>query len=217
MTHLQLFGIGLSFGIAGPCFFTCAPVLLTYVVGKREKYPATVFDISVFLAGRLAAYLILGAVAGASAAALRQFNESGFIMYVRPLGGVMSILLGLSVLLRKGSCRCAGDGPRNPVYGLCSVLVLGFIIGISPCAPLLALLFEIALMSRSILDGVSYAFSFGLGTLLSGFIVVGALAGILKGATDRLVRSEGMVRFFRIACAALLIALGAGIVFSNQL
>ena len=211
ITHLQIFGIGLSFGIAGPCFLVCTPILITYILGRREAPASTAVDIVVFLSGRLFAYIVLGALAGASGAALRHFAESNAGFALRPLGGIISILLGLVVLVRKEGTACARKAGHNKVYDFGSLLALGFIIGISPCPPLIALLLEIALMSKSAFEGASYAFSFGLGTFLSGLIVIGALAGILKGIVGKLVRSKGISMFFRVACALLLILLGIGL------
>lgn len=214
ITHLQIFGIGFSFGIAGPCFLVCTPILITYILGRRETWGKTIIDILVFLFGRLFAYIILGAIAGASGAALRHFTESNYGLYVKPLGGIVSILLGLAVLFRKeGAKPCACDRGYNKVYDFGSLLVLGFIIGASPCPPLLALLFEIALMSKSAMEGASYAISFGLGTFLSGLIVIGALAGLFRGVIQKAVRSRGMSVFFRVSCALLLILLGIGLIF----
>ena len=60
VTYLQIFGIGFSFGLAGPCFLTCTPVLITYIVGSKMG-PTEVFkDIFTFLSGRLLAYILLG-------------------------------------------------------------------------------------------------------------------------------------------------------------
>ena len=93
------------------------------------------------------------------------------------------------------------------------LFVLGLIIGITPCPPLTALLFEIALMSKSALEGMSYAFFFGLGTFLSGVLVVVSLAGILTKIISKVLKSKGAVRFFRIACSALLILFGLVLIF----
>jgi len=214
ITHLQVFGIGFSFGIAGPCFLVCTPILITYILGRKEAWAETFIDVAVFLSGRLFAYIVLGAFAGFSGAAIRRLTESGFSSYVRPLGGTVSILLGLAVLFRREdprSCACRTGYKR--VYGFGGLLALGFLIGISPCPPLLALLFEIALMSKSAIEGASYAFSFGLGTFLSGLIVIGALAGIFKGIIQKAVRSKGVNIFFRVSCALLLVLLGLGLIF----
>jgi threonine/homoserine/homoserine lactone efflux protein len=72
-------------------------------------------------------------------------------------------------------------------------------------------------MSKSVFDGASYAFFFGLGTLLSGVLVVGALAGIIGGIVKKLVKSKAATTAFRIACAGFLILLGIWLIFTSTL
>lgn len=218
LTNLQIFGVGLSFGIAGPCFFFCTPVLITYLLGRRERWREALVDILLFLAGRISAYVLLGALAGLSGAVLRRFIGPSVAVYINPLSGAVSVILGVFVLIYREpvSCACAGGAARK-IYGYGSLFALGFILGISPCAPLAALLLEIALMSKSVLDGASYAFFFGLGTLLSGILVIGALAGIVGGIAKQLVRSKSAAAAFRIACAGLLMAFGAWLILTSPL
>lgn len=216
LTDLQIFGVGFSFGIAGPCFFFCTPVLITYLLGRRERWQEALSDILVFLIGRLSAYVLLGALAGLSGAVLRRFIHPSAAVFISPLSGAVSIILGVFVLIYKEPVTCAcGQGTARRIYGYSSLFTLGFILGISPCAPLTALLLEIALMSKSIVEGASYAFFFGLGTLLSGLLVVGALAGIIGGLVKRLVKSKAATAAFRIVCAALLILLGVWLILPS--
>lgn len=215
ITHFQIFAIGVTFGIAGPCFLACTPILITYVVGKKERWAEAFKDILIFLSGRLLAYILLGGLAGLSGAVLRRFTEVNFAGYLEPISGAVSIVLGIIILAHKEPATCACGDTRKKTYNFGGLFVLGFMIGVSPCAPLLALLFQIALMSKNALDGASYAFSFGLGTFLSGLIVVGTLTGILGGFTRKLVRSRTANIAFRIACGALLILLGLGLIFGR--
>lgn len=212
ITHFQIFAIGFSFGIAGPCFFLCTPILITYIAGRGEEAGRTLIEISVFLAGRISAYALLGAIAGFSGALFRGAAGSALGRVLGALGGVVSIALGLVVLLNRGQGRCGCRMPSARILGFGSLFTLGFIIGVSPCAPLAALLVEIALMSRGAADGALYAFSFGMGTLISGVLVIGALAGILKGAAARLVRSRAGNMAFRALCGAMLAAFGIGMI-----
>jgi len=91
--------------------------------------------------------------------------------------------------------------------------MLGFIIGVFPCAPLLALLLEITLISKTALDGMFYALFFGLGTFISGFIVIGGLSGILTWLPTKILKSKRSNLIFRIICALLLIWLGLDLIF----
>jgi sulfite exporter TauE/SafE len=214
ITHLQIFGIGFSFGIAGPCFIFCVPVLITYLLGRRQRLLKTLGGVLVFCVGRLAAYLVLGALAGLSGSIIRRFVGPGSGAYaINFIAGAISIALGVSILFGKGraggSCtEGAAEGAAEKACDSGGLLALGFIMGISPCGPLTTLLAEIALISKSALEGMSYAFSFGLGTLLAGLITVGAVMGIAGGVVGRFVRSKTAAGTFSVLCAALLVLLG---------
>lgn len=215
ITHLQIFGIGFTFAIAGPCLLVCTPILLTYIAGRQDKWPRALADISIFLFGRLSAYAALGAVAGGSGYYLRHFIKSDFTPYFNLVSGMISILLGMAVFIRKDPPICANKVSHNKIYDFGSVLVLGFLIGVSPCPPLAALLFEIALISKSVFEGASYALSFGLGTFLAGLIVIGTIAGILKGFTRNIIHSKRAGIIFKILCSVLLILFGLGLIKSG--
>jgi len=215
VTHIQLFGIGFSFAVAGPCLIVCTPILVTYITARRYKWPDALIDIVIFLFGRLFAYIALGAIAGLSGFYLRRFIESGLAFYFNPTAGAISILLGMAVLMNRGLSECGRGRSCNNIYSLGSVLALGFIMGVSPCVPLTALLFEIALMSKTAAEGALYALSFGLGTFVAGLIVVGALTGILKGFVLKITRSKIAGGIFRISCAALLILFGLGLILAR--
>ena len=60
ITLLQIFGIGLTFGVVGPCFLLCSPVLVTYAAGSGRRWNEVLGDVSIFLLGRLSVYILLG-------------------------------------------------------------------------------------------------------------------------------------------------------------
>ncbi len=228
ITYLQIFGIGFTFGIAGPCLLSCAPVLITYIAGSKTCLPASdvravrqecqaeVFkDILTFLSGRLLAYILLGALAGLSGALLKKFTGSSLAIYLEPLAGAVTVLFAIIILTGKSgaSCECPTASGKRLNFG--GILAFGFLIGLSPCAPLLALLFNITLMSRGLLDGAFYAFFFGLGTFLSGLITIGVIAGILTRIPAVFIRSKTAITIFKTVCALLLLALGLGMIFKN--
>ncbi len=215
VTYLQIFGIGFSFGLAGPCFLTCAPVLITYIAGSQKNQPAVFKDIFTFLCGRLLAYLLLGGLAGLSGALLKKFADLSLSSYLQPLAGAVTILFAVILLTGKSGYECGSLTARAKTMNFGGIFVFGFLIGISPCAPLLALLFDITLMSRGMLDGVFYTLFFGLGTFLSGLITIGVVAGILTRIPAVFVRSKTANKVFRIICALLLLALGMGLIMSK--
>lgn len=209
LTHLQIFGIGFSFGMAGPCLATCAPVLITFILGRRERLFSTAGDILVFSAGRIVAYALLGAAAGLSGSILRRLTDESIVgSYINPIAGAISILLGCVILTSRDGSRCECVSAAQKAYSFGGLLTLGFVIGLSPCGPLAALMLEIAMISKSAAEGALYAFSFGIGTMIASVIAVGAIAGIAGGLINRFVKSGKAAGIFRKACAVLLIVLG---------
>jgi len=216
-TLLQLFGIGFSFGLAGPCLLVCTPVLISYLVGKQANSKQALLDISVFLFGRLLAYFLLGYLAGLSGLVLRQFANSGLVSSLKLAGGIIIILLGIYVWLGREPLSWLCKRKAGAIFNSGSLFILGFIVGVFPCAPLLALLLEIALISKSPIGGMFYALFFGLGTFISGVIAVGALSGIFTWLAPKIFKSRTAGLLFRSACSALLILLGLNLIFKPHL
>ncbi|MDP3730344.1 MAG: sulfite exporter TauE/SafE family protein [Candidatus Omnitrophota bacterium] len=215
VTYLQIFGIGFSFGLAGPCLLICAPVLVTYIVGSGKGPTAIFRDVFTFLSGRLLAYVLLGVLAGLSGAVLKKFTDLHFSSYLEPLAGAVTILFAIILFTGKNSGNCACPTARSKMLNFGGMFAFGFLIGISPCAPLLALLFDIALMSKGLLDGALYAFFFGLGTFLSGLITIGVITGLLTRIPAALVRSKTATVIFKTMCALLLLMLGLGLILKR--
>lgn len=210
VTCVQLFCIGLGFGSIGPCFLTCTPILVTYIAGTRKGWRRAMFDVAAFLAGRLVAYCLLGALAGISGGLIRRFAGPTAASVGMVVGGLVSIGLSVMVFAGKGfsSGGACGKSGRY-AWGSAGALVFGFVVGVSPCAPLAALLFELSLMSKGVWDGIMYAASFGLGTLLSGMVVIGSAAGLFAWLPGKVLRTPRAVTALSVACAALLLVTGA--------
>ena len=101
ITYVQVFAIGFGFGIIGPCFLVCTPILITYITGTRKEPAATVNDVAIFLSGRLSAYVLLGFLTGLSTELLTRFLNSSITAFFRPAGGIISVLMGLMILVYK--------------------------------------------------------------------------------------------------------------------
>ena len=213
ITYIQLFGIGFSFGIAGPCLFFCSPILATYVAASQDKPLQALNRIAYFLLGRIFAYIILGYAAGLSGEFFRQIINSRYISYFQSIGGVVSIALGIALLLRRERKDCACKERPIKARSAAGFILFGILIGCVPCAPLVALLIEIALISKNAFDGAVYAFAFGAGTFLAGLIVAGSIAGIVKFIPVKLLKFEKGRFLFRIICAALLILFGLTLIW----
>jgi sulfite exporter TauE/SafE len=213
---LQVFSVGLGLGFTGPCLIACAPVVLSFVSGIKQDYRKSLFDILVFFGGRLSAYVLLGCLAGISAMLLRGLIDSEFKTYLNPLAGAISIGLAVIVLLNKDKPenKCPVVSHKAGVSG--GLFIFGFIIGLSPCAPLAALLFEITLISENALQGALYGLFFGLGTTLAGFIVTAGLAGILTRVPGKLLGSPAAKIVLKAICVLLLLFFGLWFILGQK-
>ncbi len=205
ITLIQLFGIGFTLGLAGPCLFACVPAVSAYVSGTK-KTPREIFpDILVFLSGRLIATLFWGVVAGFSAKILNGFLSSPSAeLLVRRLGGALIILLAVFVFLGKVSV-CGVKASKIASGG---IFLLGVLIGLAPCPPFIALFTEITLISKSVASAVLLSFSFGLGLFVSGLIAISVVSGFLTAASAKIFVSPISRRIFRYVCALLVALIG---------
>lgn len=208
ISSFQIFAFGLGMAVAGPCLASCLPMIIAYTAGRDGCFRKKLLDILIFLSGRFIAYLLLGALAGISGAALNQAIAPHLAAWRKPVAGSISIGLGITLLAfrrTKEGC-CDAVPPLSVAAG--GLFLAGFTIGISPCGPLAVLLSEIVLISRSVWQGMWYGAMFGLGTLISSLIIAAGISGILHWLPRRYAAPPRFMRRARLACAMILILLG---------
>jgi len=211
-TAAGLFLTGLALG-ASQCTLTCGPVLGLYVAGTSNGWRDGLKSTITFSLSRLLCYLLLGFIAGVSSVFITDIlSGHDFSFYVWILAGSFISLLGALIILGKEPhlklCRLLNrhtvdDSTR-------SMALLGFIIGITPCAPLLGVLTYIALTAKGPLLGMFYSLCFGIGpAVITPIIVIGILAGVLPGAVFRTPR---VYQLFRLLCGFLLLLYGVRLI-----
>jgi len=181
----------------GPCLLTCVPILLPYTLTKKhwkEGLEATL----TFSLSRLAVYVVLGGLAGYIGAFLMRFFYMTMVhFYIHGIMAFMLILIGILVLFGKDT------GIKFCQVKEGNMVILGILVGLSPCLPLVGILLEIAVLSENIISGMIYSFAFGIGTVLSPLLVIGTLAPVVgKRFNEKLQRS------FIYLCGMLLILMG---------
>jgi sulfite exporter TauE/SafE len=191
---------GFFFGL-GPCLFTCAPIILPYA-GTKKTWKEGVIAALNFSIGRLLVYMVLGGLFGYfGALMLKHYYSSGFYHYIQAGLSVLLISIGASVLIGRkiGFKFCsAGEG---------STLLLGVLVGLSPCVPLTGILIEIALFSDNFLSGLAYSFFFGIGTVMSPLLLLSAAVPLVGGINRKV---SGI---FNYICAAMMMLAGVYLLF----
>ena len=211
VVSLQMLAIGFTFGLSGPCLLVCGPVMALYFSGQQEGTRRTLIKLAIFLSGRVAAYVVLGALAGLSASHLRALTGPTVFQQVQAAGGAFIIFLVYRGVRVPGCAAPAAASSSRAVegIGLASLFALGAVFGISPCPPLLALLSEVVLVARSPLQGALYTLAFGLGTFASGLLAIGAAGGLAARLPRWLFGAHAGRRvLYRKVCALIMVGVG---------
>lgn len=156
-----------------------------------------------FSVGRLFSYLILGLAVGYFGKVF--FNPSVAALVVIPLGAVLMIygfFISFGTQMKYASLICCGFSKVK------STFILGLILGLRPCLPLIAALTYSVTLS-SILGSLVFMTSFWLGS--TAYVpIMGILAGVL---THFAVSRSNIERVRRISGIALAVV---GFIFVNQ-
>lgn len=199
---LKLLIAGFTFGW-GPCLTYTAPLLLPYIGGTKTNWQGGLRVGLVFSIGRLLALSILGGLATVAFSFINQFfppHKSGWLYLIA--AGFM-ITIGSLVILGKGFK--IGFGKAILDKGTASMFLFGFLMGIAPCVPYVAILTYIACVAENaVLAGILYAAIFAAGTAIAP-IVLGALMGIVP---RKLFKSAKALKAFQVICGTLLILFG---------
>lgn len=179
------FLLGLS---AGPyCLAVCAPTAVPCLLTLRPGWKGGALLLAEFLAGRLAAYVLFGLLAGSAGSALQGRTPVWLGPGALAFSGVL--LLAVALFGAGSAPRACAPAPRRTWLERVPFL-LGLTAGISPCPPFLAGLVR-AGASASAWTGAVYFIGFFAGTALP---LLALLAAAPFSALER-ARSLG-----RIAC-----------------
>ncbi len=161
-----------------------------------------------FAAGRLAAYLVLGLLAGWSIRILDKFTgSSGVPVIINILAAIFIITLGVFITAGRDIslpfCRRFYKYFIDKNYK--SMFILGILLGIAPCLPLIGVLTYIAIKASSPWQGLLYAGSFGIGNILSLLLLGGFSAGVIVQGKQRAGRGQ---KIMIQACGIFLVVWG---------
>jgi thiol:disulfide interchange protein DsbD len=215
--ELSAFLLGLVYG-ATYCTLVCSPFIASYIVGSDRGTSRGIWLSFIFNGGRILTYGLLGLGVGLMGAA---FLEKGDYARVGALAFGLSVAaIGIWITVRRQSrsraCSCADDAsltqrirhrfnPQEGEGGEMSAGLMGLLIGLVPCPPLIAILVVSATMGSASL-GLVLALLFGIGTSISPIIVIAGAAGWF---TDRVAKEAPlMTSGLRRVAGLLLIILG---------
>jgi sulfite exporter TauE/SafE len=199
--------MGLGFGL-GPCLASCGPILISYIAGTKKNIPASLATYVLFSLARVVAYLILGILVFSLGKFITQTWLVGLSRHIFIIGGAFIILLGILTAFGRRfdfkTCRFFEKNLLKEYHK--SAFLLGLIIGFLPCAPLLALLGYVGLVSKTWSQALSYCFVFGLGTVVSPLFILSALSGLIPRFLED--QKEIYYGVISLVCGLIMIFLG---------
>jgi sulfite exporter TauE/SafE len=200
-----IMGVALSWG---PCLSFCAPILLPYIAATQKGWRSGLKATLAFSISRIVPYVILALISSSLGQYLvRNFLESRARLIIQILAAVFVLLVGVVVLIgrspRLSACQLLSRHIGQE--GIKGMILLGFLVGMLPCMPLLGLLTYIAFTSKSLLEGAFLGLAFGIGTLISPLLLFGPLAG---GISSILFKKPLIYKVFNRICGLILMYLG---------
>lgn len=187
----------------GPCLTYTAPLLLPYVGATRTNWQGGLRVALVFSIGRLLALAILGGLATVAFGRINQFFPPQRSGWLYAIAALFMVVMGGLIIVRKGLRIPIGDKVLE--RGTESMFLFGFLMGVAPCVPYVAILTYIACVAENaVLDGVMYGAVFAVGTAIAP-TVLGTLVGIIPGT---LLKSAKVLKTFQVVCGVVLILFG---------
>jgi sulfite exporter TauE/SafE len=205
---LNLFLSGLLFG-SGPCIASCGPILISYIAGTKKGISNSLLVYLLFSLARVFVYLSFSLLIYFVGVFFTERFLGNISKYTIVFGGLFIIAIGLLMILGKRpefkSCRVLEK--KFLEEDKKTIITLGLVVGLIPCAPLLAVLSYIGLVSKTWMNSLLYSLSFGLGTLVSPLILLALLAGLIP----RWLKDKNSVynHLFNFVCGLIIVILGA--------
>lgn len=187
----------------GPCLAYTAPLLLPYIGATKKSWQDGLKVGLVFSMGRLLSLAILGGLATVVFSFINQFfppQKSGWLYL---LAAFFMVTIGMFVILGKGFKIHLANKILDK--GTPSIFLFGFLMGIAPCVPYVAILTYIACVAENVvLAGILYASLFATGTAVAP-VVLGLLMGIVP---EKIFKRPKLLRSFQVICGLVLILFG---------
>jgi thiol:disulfide interchange protein DsbD len=210
--YVEAFAVGLLYGLVF-CTSSCLPYIASYIAGIGADFRKGVIATLIYNMGRVTAYALIGGLIGILSGVFRfmvsESSLSTFQQYSSYGFGIVTIIIGVSILLKSRSTSIPCNPECNKTTGLKKIsknfdvraFSLGFSRGLIICPPL-ALLLLYSIPFAAPIDSFAVAVLFGLGTALSPMLLLGGVTGWL------LNKAPLFRKWISIAGGGLLIVLG---------
>lgn len=196
---ISFFLMGIVFG-SGPCLASCGPVILSYIAGTRKNILGSLREYLLFSFSRITVYIILALAIFFLGRVVLDRLLANYSKYLSILAGFFIILTGIFIALGKTMALKIKGG-----------LVLGVVMGLLPCGPLMALLSYIGLTAKTGIQALWQSVSFGAGTFISPLLLLVVFSGLIPRFLSE--KKSIYLRIFNFICGTILIFLGINLLY----
>ena len=182
--YLASLTLGLLYGFT-VCTSSCLPYLASYIAGIKAGFRKGLTITAIYNTGRIAAYAVIGTIAGLLRTLVDEAIFETYQTVFSAIFAVVVIVIGISILFKKGSCSTCIPENVEPQKGLegfrqhfdVRAFFMGFSKGFVLCPPLVA--FLLYALTNYQANSTVLAVLFGLGTALSPMLILAAVVGWL--------------------------------------
>jgi len=200
------FLLGFSFGM-GPCIASCGPLLISYTAGTNKNITKSFFMYLIFSLSRIFIYIGLSLTIFLLGQFIIDSILSPISKYVYISAGAFIAIIGVLICLGKNSNHKFCEKLQSFFLrkDAKTIIILGLIVGILPCAPLISALSYIGLVAKHWIDALLYGLFFGIGTAVSPLLIFVIFSGFI---TKAIVERSKFYRVFNIIFGVVIIFLG---------
>lgn len=198
--YVEAFIIGLIYGFS-LCTSSCLPYVASYIAAVGANFRKGFFITLTYNMGRVAAYAVVGILAGLLSSIFRVMMSESLILnlqnYASYAFGAITIAIGVSLLIKGRSMpNCAMDIKNALNKRVCKIDIHAFLLGFSRgfiiCPPLAMLLLYTITFSLPF-DSILIPIIFGIGTTISPMLPLGGVTGWLLDKAPLFRRKISMV------------------------
>jgi len=182
--YLASLVLGLLYGLTF-CASACLPYIISYIAGIGAGFKKGIVVTTIYNAGRIVAYAIIGTIVGLLSATISEDFFSAYQQYSAIAFSAIIVFIGATILIKKQKTPCVCKEQKPDRFGIIKLtnrfdlraFLMGFTRGFILCPPLVALLVYAATFGQ--INSTIMAVLFGLGTAISPLLILGGATGWL--------------------------------------
>ncbi len=210
MTDLTLFSvfmIGLSYG-ATACMLSCMPFLAPLLLQNKDSFKGTINILIPFSLGRIISYGAISIIAFSSSILIKNIlnDNTNFRIFL----GTITLILAIYLLYRiftptQSACKAKNSFPDQNRFKTPTIFLIGVLISINPCLPILTLI-GFSANASSLSSAIALGISFGLGAVLLPFLFYTLfVSNIIQGLIEQF---KNYIKIIEISGALFLASIG---------